>query len=187
MNILPNENGNVPYVGPDALDFDMKTWRSSKKKITVKEKVKLLKCRKVLRLMQNKWEAKDFMEPVDWKFLNLLDNRDIIKHDRTVGPLIGQKQLKRRMRKSAVTLTALSYNHIIKTIGWFILQIDPSKKSVRYTWGLLADCTFAIEATVEAISVHETRQIFKETLYKFFPFFASVETMWRTRFPESSA
>ena len=124
-----------------------------------------------------------------WHLIKLLveTNRDIIKHDRTVGPLIGQKQLKRRMRKSAVTLTALSYNHIIKTIGWLILQIDPSEKSVRYTWGLLADCTFAIEATVEAISVHETRQIFKETLYKFFPFFASMETMWRTRFPESSA
>ena len=46
---------------------------------------------------------------------------------------------------------------------------DPTKRSARYTYIVLADCIFAIEATIEAVSVHETRAIFKQTLKKIIP------------------
>ena len=94
---------------------------------------------------------------------------DIIKHDKSMLPLIGPTQVKGRIRRSAVSLTALCYTHIFKTIGLFILMYDPTKRSARYTYIVLADCIFAIEATIEAISVHETRTIFKHSLKKIIP------------------
>ena len=94
---------------------------------------------------------------------------DIIKHDKSMVPLIGPTQVKGRIRRSAVSLTALCYTHIFKTIGLFILMYDPTKRSARYTYIVLADCIFAIEATIEAVSVHETRAIFKHTLKKIIP------------------
>ena len=92
--------------------------------------------------------------------------KDIIKHDKSMAPLIGSAQVKGRIRRSAVTLTALSYSHIFKTTVWLMLMYDPSNRSVRYTAWLLADCVFAIEATIEAISVHETRKIFRNAMLK---------------------
>ena len=95
--------------------------------------------------------------------------RDIIKHDKSMAPLIGQSQVKGRIRRSAVTLTALCYTHIFKTIVWLMLMWGTSNRSARYTVLVLADCIFAIEATVEAMSVQETRTIFKNTMSKGIP------------------
>ena len=50
-----------------------------------------------------------------------------------------------------------------------MLMWDPSDRSARYTVLALADCIFAIEATVEAMSVQETRTIFKNTMSKGIP------------------
>ena len=96
----------------------------------------------------------------------LIMYRDIIKHDKSMAPFIGSAQVKGRIRRSTVTLTAISYSHIFKTIIWFMLMCDPSNRSARYTAWLLADCVFAIEATIEAISVNETRKIFKNAMSK---------------------
>ena len=96
----------------------------------------------------------------------LIIYKDIIKHDKSMAPLIGSAHVKGRIRRSAVTLTALSYSHIFKTTVWLMLMYDPSNRSARYTTWLLADCVFAIEATIEAISVHETRKIFRNAMLK---------------------
>ena len=99
---------------------------------------------------------------------------DIIKHDKSMAPLIGPTQVKGRIRRSAVSLTALCYTHIFKTIGWCILMYDPTNRTTRYTYLVLADCIFAIEATIEAVSVHETRTIFKNSLKKIIPGYLSL-------------
>ena len=99
---------------------------------------------------------------------------DIIKHDKSMAPLIGPTQVKGRIRRSAVSLTALCYTHIFKTIGWCILMYDPTNRTTRYTYLVLADCIFAIEATIEAVSVHETRTIFKNSLKKIMPGYLSL-------------
>ena len=94
---------------------------------------------------------------------------DIIKHEKSMAPLIGPAQVKGRIQRSAVTLTALCYSHIFKTIVWLMLMWDPANRSVRYRVLALADCIFAIEATVEAMSVQETRTIFKNAMFKGIP------------------
>ena len=110
--------------------------------------------------------------------------RDIIKHEKSMAPLIGTRRVRRRINKSIVTLRALVYSHSIKTIGWCFLLLDPSNRSVWYTGPILTDITFAIEATLEAISVQETRQIFTRIISRAFPFTSSIQEVLRNKFIE---
>ena len=109
---------------------------------------------------------------------------DIIKHDKSMAPLIGTRRVQRRINKSIVTLRALVYSHSIKTIGWCFLLLDPSNRSVWYTGPILTDITFAIEATLEAISVQETRRIFTRIISRVFPFTYSIQEVLRNKFIE---
>ena len=51
---------------------------------------------------------------------------------------------------------------------------DPTNRTTRYTYLVLADCIFAIEATIEAVSVNETRTIFINSLKKIMPGYFSL-------------
>ena len=102
-------------------------------------------------------------------FVYFIIYKDIIKHDKSMATLIGPVQVKGRIQRSAVTLTALCYSHMFKTTVWLMLMWDPANRSVHYRVLALADCIFAIEATVEAMSVQETRTIFKNAMFKGIP------------------
>ena len=113
--------------------------------------------------------------------------RVIIKHNKSMAPLIGPRRVKRRINRSIVTLRALFYSHSIKTIGWCFLLLDPSNRSVLYTGPILADIAFAIEASLEAISVQETRQIFTRIISRVFPFISPLQEVLRNKFIEQSS
>ena len=73
-------NGTNSYIGPDARDIDMISNTGSPRKISAKAKRELYECQKVLRWLQNKTEAKEFLEPVDWNLLDLPDYPKVIKN-----------------------------------------------------------------------------------------------------------
>ena len=109
---------NVSYMVPDALNVGMTTKRSSPKKITAREKLELLECGWALRMIQTKWEAKDFMSPVNWKLLNLPDYPDIIKRPmdlRTIETKLNEGAYSNAIEFSSdmevVLSNALQYNN----------------------------------------------------------------------------
>ena len=71
-------NDTNSYIGPDALDIDMPSYTSSPKKISAKAKRELYECHKVLRSLQSKTEAKEFLKPVDWKSMDLPDYPKVV-------------------------------------------------------------------------------------------------------------
>ena len=74
------KSSNKLWIGQDALDIEMPSQMDSSNKVSAKVKRQLFECRKVLCLIQNKSEAKAFMEPVDWKMLDLPDYPKVIKN-----------------------------------------------------------------------------------------------------------
>ena len=95
----------------------------------------------------------------------------IFKENLHVAPLIGQRQYNRRKTSAVVTLSSICLTHILRTMFSFIMLSTHGTRSFRYPYIFSTYFQFAILSCIEAVSVQETRLIFKTTLVKLLSIF----------------
>ena len=89
--------------------------------------------------------------------------REIIKNDLNIAPLIGAAALERRMARNAVSLTSICFSHLIRSVMSCMMLITSGTSSLRYQLVVARGLLFSVEATVEAISVAETKAIYMQS------------------------
>ena len=103
------------------------------------------------------------------KCTKLCVSRGIILNDLNIAPFLMTGTLEKRMARNAVSLTSIFLTHVLRTVTSCILAITSGTSSFRYqyiVYNLIV--LFSVEASIEAMSVADTRMIFLQSLQDVF-------------------